>query len=280
MAEDPARGGGRDEDPAGGPVPGGRRRGGKGARKFASGGPLDGALPGAALIRELDRACGPGRRCDGATDDEVFGMLGRWEATEAWCASARLGVIAALIRRRARPGYPAARPGGLPGAWQEGLTQEVSNELGISMRAADGLIGLAVTLQERLALTREALAAGVISLTKARIIAEATAVLDDDRAAAAETLIAGQLAGKTPGQVAALIARAVVTVDPDGARKRRERAQKQVLAGMATRAGRTAGRAAAGMVPPAPAATARTRGTARIPGAVRGTAPRWRRTPC
>ena len=29
------------------------------------------------------------------------------------------------------------------------------------------------------------------------MIAEATAVLDDDRVAAAETLIAGQLAGKT-----------------------------------------------------------------------------------
>jgi hypothetical protein len=67
----------------------------------------------------------------------------------------------------------------------------------------------------------------VISLAKARIIAEATAVLDDACAAAAETLIAGQLAGKTPGQIAALIARAVVKVDPEGARKRRERAEKE-----------------------------------------------------
>ena len=36
-----------------------------------------------------------------------------------------------------------------------------------------------------------------------------------------------QLAGKTPGQVAALIARAVVQVDPDGAAKRREQAQRE-----------------------------------------------------
>src|SRR6266446_221454 len=62
---------------------------------------------------------------------------------------------------------------------------------------------------------------------KAKIIAEATAVLDDGRAAAAETLVAGKLAGKTPGQIAALIARAVVQVDPDGARKRREQAQRE-----------------------------------------------------
>ncbi len=143
------------------------------------------------------------------------------------CWAAKLGVITALIRRRARPGHPPRKPGGLPGAWQEGLTQEVSNALGVSMRAAGALIELAAILDERLVLTREALAGGVISLAKAKIIAEATAVLDDARAAAAETLIAGQLAGKTPGQVAALIARAVVTVDPEGSRKRRERAQRE-----------------------------------------------------
>ena len=154
-------------------------------------------------------------------------MLGRWEATEAWCAAGKLGVIRELIRRRALPGYEAAEPGGLPGAWQDGLTQEVSDHLGVSMRAADALAGLAADLESRLVLTGEALAAGVISLAKARIIHEATAVLDDAHAAAAEALVAGQLAGKTPGQVAALIGRAVVTVDPDGAAKRREKAQKE-----------------------------------------------------
>ncbi len=95
------------------------------------------------------------------------------------------------------------------------------------MRAAGALIGLAEELATRLKITAAALEAGVISLAKARIIAEATAVLDDAHAAAAEARIAGQLAGKTPGQVAALIARAVVAVDPDGAEKRRERAQAE-----------------------------------------------------
>jgi hypothetical protein len=148
-------------------------------------------------------------------------MLGRWEATEAWCAAAKLGVIRALAGRRMPSGA------GFSSADAEGLVQEVSCQLGVSVRAAGALIGLAEELDTRLVLTREALEAGVISLAKARIIAEATAVLDDDRAAAAETLIAGDLAGKTPGQVAAMIGRAVVTVDPEGARKRRERAQRE-----------------------------------------------------
>ena len=210
MAEGPAPGGGRGEDPAG-----------ELARGFAAGGPLDQALPSAELTRALDEASGPQRRCEGASDDEVFGILGRWEATEAWCAAAKLGVIRAIIERRmpSRGRFSSAEAGG--------LTQEVSNQLGVSLRAADALLGLAADLESRLVLTREALAAGVISLAKARIIAEATAVLDDKRAAAAETLIADQLAGQTPGQIAALIARAVVTVDPEGARKRRERAQKE-----------------------------------------------------
>jgi hypothetical protein len=227
MAEEPVADGGQGEDPARGPAPGGPGPGPGAARGFASGGPLDQAFPSAALTTALDRASGPGRCCENATDDEVFGQLGRWDASEAWCASAKLGVIRALIRRRALPGYPLRPPGGLPSAWQAWLGQEVSEQLGISVRAADALIELAWTLEARLVLTAVALDAGIISLTKARIIADATSVLDDERAAAAETLVAGDLAGKTPGQVAAMIARAVVKVDPEGARKRREQAQRK-----------------------------------------------------
>ena len=89
MTRGPASGSGQGEDPARGPAPdrtppqdktsadkpsaggagGGRGRGpgSRLARGFGKGGPLDGALPGAALIQKLDRACGPGRQCGGAT---------------------------------------------------------------------------------------------------------------------------------------------------------------------------------------------------------------------
>jgi len=128
VADEPAPGSGRGEGPVRGPVPGGPGwgmssggdRAGGAARGFASGGPLDAALPGAALTRALDEASGQARRCEGASDDEAFGMLGRWEAAEAWCASAKLGVIRELIRRRALPGFEPVTPGGLPGAWEEG----------------------------------------------------------------------------------------------------------------------------------------------------------------
>jgi hypothetical protein len=50
--------------------------------------------------------------------------------------------------------------------------------------------------------------------------------LDAAGAAAAEALVLPGIAGKTPGQIRAAIARAVIAIDPDAARARRERAQK------------------------------------------------------
>jgi Domain of unknown function (DUF222) len=204
--------GGPGDNPAGGPPPG------------APGGS---PLPCLALAGVLDQVSGPDRRCAGLSDDETFEVLGRWDALESWCASAKLGVVRALIRARPLAGFGPAQPGGLPQAWQPDLTEEVALELGISRRAADALIDLAWALEARLPLTARALDAGVISLGKARIIAEETGVLTDADAGAAEALVAGRWAGLTHGQLAQLIARAVVTVDPDGAKKRREQAQKE-----------------------------------------------------
>ncbi len=67
---------------------------------------------------------------------------------------------------------------------------------------------------------------GAIDVYKARIIADATRVLDAAGAAEAEALVLPGIAGKTPGQIRAAIAQAVITIDPDAARARRERAQK------------------------------------------------------
>jgi Domain of unknown function (DUF222) len=229
----PGPGSGQGEDPADGPVPGNpgnpgnHGNPGNPGSSGNPGNPGGPPRPGLALAQVLDQVSGPDRRCAGLDDDEAFEVLGRWDALESWCASAKLGVARELIRRRAVPGFGPEQPGGLPQAWQPYLTEEVALELGISKRAADALITLAWTLEARLVLTAAALDAGVISVGKARIIAEETSVLADADAGAAEALIAGQLAGKTHGQIAQLIARAVVKVDPEGARKRRERAQQE-----------------------------------------------------
>ena len=75
-------------------------------------------------------------------------------------------------------------------------------------------------------MTRRALEEGRIDLDKAYVIAGATAVLDEAGAAAAEALVIPHLDGKNAGHVRSAIGRAVLKVDPDAARKRREEAQK------------------------------------------------------
>jgi hypothetical protein len=92
------------------------------------------------------------------------------------------------------------------------------------------LMDLAVALATRLDATAAALEAGQVDYLKAKILAEATAPLDDQAAGQAEKLALqwadGTFADKTPGEIDKLIDRAVIAADPRGAEKRREAAEK------------------------------------------------------
>jgi Domain of unknown function (DUF222) len=197
---------------------------------FAKGGPGDTCPPGPALAAVVAELSGPQWRCAGADDDELAGLLGRWQAIEAWAAAGKLGVIRELLRRRARPGPRGLLPahGDLPDQWHEGAAHEVSGALGISVPSADNLLGLAWDLRARLPGTGAALAAGAISALKARIISDELSVLGDEDAAAAEKLVLDQLGPTTtPGMAGKLAAQAAVTVDPGGAAERRQAAERE-----------------------------------------------------
>jgi Domain of unknown function (DUF222) len=215
-ADEPARDSGDGRDPR--------------LAEFGQGGAGDACPPSAALAAVVEDLSGPGWRCDGATDEELTGLLGRWEALESWAEAGKLGVIRELIRRRARPGLRGCLPmhGDLPDQWHDGMAHEVSPALGISIRAADNLIALAWDLQARLPGTGAALAGGLLSPWKAKLVSDELAVLNDELAAQAEKLILDQLTAQTtPGELGKLAAQAVVTVDPDGAAKRREYAERE-----------------------------------------------------
>jgi hypothetical protein len=220
MTQPPASGRGPADEPARDPrLPG-----------FAQGGGGETRPPSAALAAEVADLSGPEWRCQGADDEELIGLLGRWEALGAWAEAGKLGVVRELIRRRARPGVSGYLPmhGDLPDQWHQGIAHEVSAALGISIRSADNLIVLAWDLQARLPGTGAALAAGLLSPLKAKIISEELKVLDDDLAGQAEKLILDQVTPlTTPGQLGKLAARAVCTVDPGGAAKRREHAERE-----------------------------------------------------
>ena len=76
---------------------------------FAEGGAGDTCAPGPELAAAVAELSGPEWRCAGATDEELVGLLGRWDAIGSWAEAGKLGVVRELLRRRARPGL-----GGLP----------------------------------------------------------------------------------------------------------------------------------------------------------------------
>jgi hypothetical protein len=153
-------------------------------------------------------------------------VLAFWQRLEARAAERKLAVVAELIRRRPAPGCSPQGPAAMPRAWEEFCGDELAAETATSGVGAEKTLTLAYDLAARLPRTARALHDGLIDAYKARIISDATRVLDDSGAAAAEALVLPDIAGKTPGQIRAAIARAVVTIDPEAARLRREMAQK------------------------------------------------------
>src|SRR5690349_25149529 len=81
---------------------------------FAAENGFDALVPSGVLALAADQVSGAGRRCPGATDDELTGLLRAWAAVESWAAGAKLGVIAELIRRDDFPRNGVGRHGALP----------------------------------------------------------------------------------------------------------------------------------------------------------------------
>jgi hypothetical protein len=177
------------------------------------------------LVLLADRAAGPGDSYAGASDDELIGVLCAWDRTESHAHARKLAAVTELRRRRAAIEPPAS--GREPGSRDEDfLADEIAHALGESRRAADGLAAVAEALDGKLPGTRAALLDGIISPAKARIIATGTALLDDGEARAAEDKVLDRAGRITPGSLRDAIARAVMEVAPEKAKKRRENAAK------------------------------------------------------
>ena len=114
------------------------------------------------------------------------------------------------------------------------VTVELMMALGINQGHAEGLQLLATRLVRVLPETLAMLECGRIDLTRARLLAEATEVLDDEHARAVQALLlpavgSGPWDGPSPRSWRARVQRAVITVDPDSARRRREAAIRDRL---------------------------------------------------
>ena len=186
----------------------------------------DAPTPSGRLALLVDELSGPERRCPGATDDELIGMLRAWAAIESWAAGAKLGVIREVMRREAPPS-PGADHGDLPEIWSQSLRYELAGALACSTQSAETTAALAWEQGARLPGIGARLDDGTLTAAKARAVVETFRDLTDADAAEAEALVMDQLADKTYMQVMRLAEQAALTVDPGLAERRREQAQKR-----------------------------------------------------
>ena len=196
------------------------------AAAFGTGLVLD-VMPGCADLAMLaDQAAGDDDTYDGASDDELIGVLSAWDRVEAHACARKLAAAAELIRRRPEPGCPPEGAARMPAAWEEFTAGELACALAEHRGRAEDLLTLAAALATRLPGTRAALRDGIVRLDKAQIIAAATTLLDPGEARAAEAMVLGRAGRLTPAGLRAAIARAVMEVAPEKARKRREEAAR------------------------------------------------------
>ena len=183
------------------------------AAGFGPGMALD-VLPGCAQLAVAADAAAGDDDFDGVSEAELIGIMCAWDRVEAHAAARKLAAVAELSRRNPEPEDA------------EFTADQIANALGESRFRADELTGTAGHLDTHLPGTKAALRDGIVSLGKARLIAAATGLLDEDEAAAAEHEVLDRAGRLTPGSLRAAIARAVMEAAPDKARKRRETAAK------------------------------------------------------
>ncbi len=147
----------------------------------------------------------------------------QWAAVESWAAAGLLGALRAMMREDDTGAPVLRRRTDLPGGWDDSLTYEIAAALAMGPQSAGSLANLAWTLGFRLPGIGRLLADGILTRSKARLVAQVFEPLDEDEAARAEALIAGELAGKTYPQVERLAWRAALAVAPDVAERRRSR---------------------------------------------------------
>src|SRR6266536_218300 len=183
------------------------------------------------LVRESDEAAGDPTGEDGA----AYALL---EDGEAWPLAELAGTAAEDMTPGAGLAYwasgfaPAQMTDyALPGAaaacrrlasWAQATELALVAEVAARAAARDSGIPAGPA----------ALRDGMIDLTRARLIAETTSVLDDRAAKLAEEKVLPGAGGKTPAQLRAALRRAVISVDPDAAERRREAAERRAKVGL------------------------------------------------
>jgi hypothetical protein len=180
---------------------------------FAADGRADTMAPGPLLAMVLDTAAGEnGAGLAALSDDQLIGNLSgtrRMASRLAWAQMAALAEFASRPRR------------------QDFAVDEIAAAFHLNWLSAAGEMEYASTVARRLPVTFAALAAGTLDAVRVRIIEDVTSVLSDEDAALADEILAGAAPDKTYAELRRTANRLVLKLDPQAARKRKEKARRE-----------------------------------------------------
>ncbi len=190
-------------------------------------------LPAGPALAAWLMSAVPDRCADADLPDVAYG----YHRLAAWAQGQELAAVAEIAARTAARRGPAINDTGqlLPEA-----AAQVALTLTMSHPTAMDWTGLAIRLRNQLAGTAAALVGGQIDLSRARLMAEATAPLSDEATRAVEDQVLPAARHQTTSQLRASLRRAVLAVDPTGAEKRREHAERHAKVGLYSDADGTA----------------------------------------
>ncbi len=189
---------------------------------------VDDMLPGPGLAGWLSRA--DAGQLGGY---ELAGVATACRRLASWATAMELTAVAQMTTLAAsRDSAVPVGADGRPAKVSAEAAAEVSLALTMSHFGATWWADLAVTLKWRLPGTFTAFSEGRIDLTRARLIADLTSVLSDADALAVEERVVGGAEHQTSGQLRAALRRAVISVDPAAAERRREEAERRARVGL------------------------------------------------
>jgi hypothetical protein len=177
--------------------------------------------PGPALAAWLGQA-----QPDHLDEAGLVNSITGWRKLTSWAQAQELAAVAELGRRRGVMDDPELDRDPARELAAEFAPNEVALALTLTQYAAEWWTNLAVSMSRRLPATWSALSEGTIDLGRAKLIDLWTTPLDDDLAEAVERKVLVRAGRQTTGQLRASLQRAVISVDPAAAERRRSQAEK------------------------------------------------------
>ncbi len=161
-------------------------------------------------------------------DGALPGIAASFRRLASWAQAGELATVAKIAARSAAlDDKVGVEADGRPARICNDASGQVSLALTMSQFGASWWTDLAVTLTWRLAATGAALASGEIDMSRARLIAEMTNVLNEAKARMVEAQVLAGASDLTTGQLRAKLRHAVIAADPEGAERRREESERR-----------------------------------------------------